>query len=157
MARPAVLQVPPSPRAGGRPGGGSKLPFSTHPCFVHGTPPPRSPRRAGLPPNGAILSAPCAVALHWPPTRTRRPSPEQTHELARPNCERPEYLPWASVHQGTRIPVSVVLDNLAAGLTEEEIIQSYPALRLQSIRAAIAYAAELARETVIDLGRRSAA
>ena len=59
--------------------------------------------------------------------------------------------------KGTRITVSVVLDNLAAGLTEEEIIQSYPALRLQSIRAAIAYAAELARETVIDLGRRSAA
>ena len=59
--------------------------------------------------------------------------------------------------KGTRIPVSVVLDNLAAGLTEEVIIQSYPALHLQSIRAAIAYAAELARETVIDLRRRSAA
>ena len=59
--------------------------------------------------------------------------------------------------KGTRIPVSVVLDNLAAGLTEEVIIQSYPALHLQSIRAAIGYAAELARETVIDLGRRSAA
>ncbi len=59
--------------------------------------------------------------------------------------------------KGTRIPVSVVLDNLAAGLSEEEILQSYPTLQLQGIRAAIAHAAELARETVVDLGRRSAA
>ncbi len=30
--------------------------------------------------------------------------------------------------KGTRIPVSVVLDNLAAGLSAEEIIRSYPSL-----------------------------
>ncbi|HEX4956142.1 MAG TPA: DUF433 domain-containing protein [Thermoanaerobaculia bacterium] len=44
--------------------------------------------------------------------------------------------------QGTRIPVSVVLDNLAAGVQAEEILGSYPSLRPESIRAAIAYAAE---------------
>jgi len=59
--------------------------------------------------------------------------------------------------RGTRIPVSVVLDNLAAGLSEEEILDSYPALQQHAIRAAISYAADLAREHVIDLGRRSAA
>jgi uncharacterized protein (DUF433 family) len=59
--------------------------------------------------------------------------------------------------RGTRIPVSVVLDNLAAGLSEEEILDSYPALQPHAIRAAISYAADLAREHVIDLGRRSAA
>lgn len=42
---------------------------------------------------------------------------------------------------GTRIMVSVVLDNLAAGLTIEEIIASYPSLTADGIRAAIAYAA----------------
>jgi uncharacterized protein (DUF433 family) len=47
---------------------------------------------------------------------------------------------------GTRIMVSVVLDNLAAGATPEEILRSYPSLRLESIPAAIAYAAALARE-----------
>lgn len=58
---------------------------------------------------------------------------------------------------GTRIPVSVVLDNLAAGLGEDEIIHSYPALTKEAIRAATAYAAELARECIIDLPGRDAA
>jgi uncharacterized protein (DUF433 family) len=52
---------------------------------------------------------------------------------------------------GTRIMVSVVLDNLAAGLTAEEIMHSYPFLSRGAIRAAIAYAAELARERVVAL------
>ena len=47
--------------------------------------------------------------------------------------------------KGTRIMVSVVLDNLAAGLTPDEILQSYPSLTLEAVRAAIAYAAELGR------------
>ncbi|GMV32433.1 DUF433 domain-containing protein [Chloroflexi bacterium CFX5] len=46
----------------------------------------------------------------------------------------------------TRIPVAVVLDNLAAGLKTDEILASYPSLTTQAIHAAIAYAAELARE-----------
>jgi uncharacterized protein (DUF433 family) len=44
---------------------------------------------------------------------------------------------------GTRIMVSVVLDNLAAGVSTEEILRSYPSLSPESIQAAIAYAAEL--------------
>jgi uncharacterized protein (DUF433 family) len=48
--------------------------------------------------------------------------------------------------KGTRIPVSVILDNLAAGLTELEILVEYPTLTPEAVRAAIAYAAELARE-----------
>ena len=53
--------------------------------------------------------------------------------------------------KGTRIMVSVVLDNMAAGLTVDEILQSYPSLTLEAVRAAIAYAAELARERVVSL------
>ncbi len=52
---------------------------------------------------------------------------------------------------GTRIPVSVILDNLAAGVSEEEIIRSYPSLDAKAIHAAISYAADLAREEVILL------
>ncbi len=44
----------------------------------------------------------------------------------------------------TRIMVSVVLDNLAAGLTPQEIVGSYPSLSEEAAQAAIAYAAELA-------------
>lgn len=53
--------------------------------------------------------------------------------------------------RGTRIPVSVVLANLAEGLTPEQIIQSYPSLTLVAIQAALAYAADLAEERVIPL------
>ncbi len=52
---------------------------------------------------------------------------------------------------GTRVLVSVVLDNLAAGLTAEEILESYPSLTQDAVRAAIAYAAELARERVSSM------
>jgi uncharacterized protein (DUF433 family) len=51
--------------------------------------------------------------------------------------------------KGTRIMVSVILDNLAAGVSPGEILESYPSLSPEDIQAAIAYAAELARERVI--------
>ncbi len=39
--------------------------------------------------------------------------------------------------------VSVILDNIAEGLNENEIIESYPALKIEDIKAAISYAASL--------------
>lgn len=53
--------------------------------------------------------------------------------------------------RGTRVMVSVILDNLAAGLGPEEILQDYPSLTRDAIQAAIAYAADLARERVVSL------
>jgi uncharacterized protein (DUF433 family) len=53
--------------------------------------------------------------------------------------------------KGTRIMVSVVLDNLADGLTAEQILASYPSLTPEAIRAAIAYAAELSHERILRL------
>ena len=53
--------------------------------------------------------------------------------------------------RGTRIMVSVVLDNLAAGLTPGEILKSYPSLSIEGVHAAIAYAADLARERIVEL------
>ena len=48
--------------------------------------------------------------------------------------------------RGTRIMVAVILDNLAEGMTPEDIVAEYPPLALGDVRAAIAYAATLARE-----------
>ena len=48
--------------------------------------------------------------------------------------------------RGTRVMVSVLLDNLAAGLTPEEIVREYPPVTLDDLRAALAYAAVLAGE-----------
>ena len=42
---------------------------------------------------------------------------------------------------GTRVPVSVVLDCLAAGMSESEILAEYPSLTAAGIRAAASFAA----------------
>ncbi len=55
--------------------------------------------------------------------------------------------------RGTRVAVSVVLDCLAAGMTEEQIMAQYPTLTLEGIRAAAAYGAALAREQIVPLRR----
>lgn len=52
---------------------------------------------------------------------------------------------------GTRVMVSVILDNLAEGVERDEILRDYPSLTAQDIDAAIAYAAELTRERVVPL------
>lgn len=46
----------------------------------------------------------------------------------------------AATIRGTRIPVAVVLDNLAAGLTADDIVNEYPGLEIDDVRAALAYA-----------------
>jgi len=53
--------------------------------------------------------------------------------------------------KGTRIPVSVILDNLAAGNSKEEILRSYPSLTPEDIQASVAYGAMLAKERHIAL------
>ena len=47
--------------------------------------------------------------------------------------------------------VSVILDHLAAGASHQEILRSYPSLTASDIQAAVAYAAELARERFVPL------
>ncbi len=53
--------------------------------------------------------------------------------------------------RGTRIMVSVILDNLAAGLSPDEVLHSYPSLSREAVQAAITYAAELARERIVAI------
>ena len=47
---------------------------------------------------------------------------------------------------GTRVMVTVILDNLAAGLTVDEIVESYPSVSADAVKASLHYAAELAKE-----------
>jgi len=53
--------------------------------------------------------------------------------------------------KGTRIMVSIILDNLANGESNENIIKSYPSLKKEDIQAAISYAADLARERFVAI------
>ncbi len=53
--------------------------------------------------------------------------------------------------KGTRVMVSVVLDDLAEGQSYEDILASYPSLTREAAHACIAYAAELTRERIVGL------
>jgi uncharacterized protein (DUF433 family) len=54
--------------------------------------------------------------------------------------------------RGTRIPVSVIVSSLADGISEEELLEQYPQLTREDIRAALAYVAELLQhELIIEL------
>jgi len=53
--------------------------------------------------------------------------------------------------KGTRIWVSLVLDMLSTGMSEDELRAEYPALTREDVLAAIAYGAEVAREQVIPV------
>lgn len=53
--------------------------------------------------------------------------------------------------KGTRIWVSLILDFLASGESAQAILASYPQLQPDDIRAAMAYAAEIARERIVPV------
>ncbi len=55
--------------------------------------------------------------------------------------------------KGTRIWVSLILDFLSNGMTVKEILEEYPELTEESIRAAIAYGAEMSRERYIEMAK----
>lgn len=58
----------------------------------------------------------------------------------------PEVCHGKACIKGTRVPVAVILDNLASGASPEEIRVDYPSVSVEAIRAAIACAADLSRE-----------
>ena len=70
----------------------------------------------------------------------------------------PEYRKWITSDpnvlfgkpaiKGTRISVELILDELAAGTTIEELIEAYPRLNREAISAALAFAADTLRAEV---------
>ena len=63
----------------------------------------------------------------------------------------PAIMHGATCFRGTRVPVPVVLDNLAAGMPPAELHAQHPTLPPDAVPAALAYAADLARERVIPI------
>ena len=55
----------------------------------------------------------------------------------------PRILVGKPVVKGTRISVELIIDLLAAGWTQEQILDSYPTLKSDDVRACLAYASEL--------------
>jgi uncharacterized protein (DUF433 family) len=52
--------------------------------------------------------------------------------------------------RGTRIWVSLILENLAEGVSEADLLESFPQLSGEDIRAAFAYGAAATREHVVE-------
>ena len=65
----------------------------------------------------------------------------------------PAVLSGQAVIAGTRVPVSVVLDCLAAGMSPEQIVEVYPTPTSEGVQAAAAYGALRAREELVPLSR----
>lgn len=58
----------------------------------------------------------------------------------------PEVMAGKPVIEGTRIPVEKIIQLMAHGLSSEEIIEEYPRLEEEDIKAALNYAAETLEE-----------
>ncbi len=53
--------------------------------------------------------------------------------------------------RGLRIPVATVVEMVAEGMTEDEILEAYPDLEHDDVRAALRYAAAAVRERELPL------
>lgn len=61
----------------------------------------------------------------------------------------PKIMVGKPVIRGTRITVEMILERMAAGQTEEEILLSYPHITREGIRAALAFAAEALQASAV--------
>ena len=65
----------------------------------------------------------------------------------------PKVMLGKPVIRGTRVPAELLLRKLGEGASEEELLDAYPRLSREDIRAAITYAAEaLAHEENVTVG-----
>jgi len=84
-----------------------------------------------------------------------RGRPGQTETVTSEQMEMisadPRVMHGQAVIAGTRVPVSVILDCLAAGMTAEEITAEYPSVTIAGIRAAAGYGAALGREELLPI------
>jgi uncharacterized protein (DUF433 family) len=51
--------------------------------------------------------------------------------------------------KGTRVPVAIIVGSIADGMSVEEILREYPQIKRESIRAALAYAADAVRQEIL--------
>lgn len=63
----------------------------------------------------------------------------------------PEQMDGLPCIRGLRIPVATVVDMIAAGMTQAEILALYPDLEAEDIREALQFAAAAVRERQLPL------
>jgi uncharacterized protein (DUF433 family) len=68
----------------------------------------------------------------------------------------PEVMLGKPVIRGTRVPVVLILRRISEGATEEDLLESYPHLTRDDIRAAVAFAADtIAYEEIVETAAHS--
>lgn len=82
---------------------------------------------------------------------TRKEAPMNRDELLSRISVDPAVCFGKPCIRGTRIWVSLILENLAEGVGEAELLEAYPQLQPEDIRAALAYGAETSRERIVPL------
>ena len=61
----------------------------------------------------------------------------------------PQILFGKPVIKGTRIPVDLILEKLAAGENTEQLLKAYPRITAESIQACLLYAAESVKSFIV--------
>jgi len=51
--------------------------------------------------------------------------------------------------KGTRVPVAMIVGSIADGMTIEEVVNEYPQITTEAVRAALAYAADVVRQEIL--------
>lgn len=69
--------------------------------------------------------------------------PKSLNRLLRRIAIDPKVMVGKPVIRGTRIPVELIIKMMAQGISEKEILQEYPHLALDDIKAALAYASKV--------------
>jgi uncharacterized protein (DUF433 family) len=76
---------------------------------------------------------------------------ELTMKLAERTEANPDVMVGKPVIRGTRVPVELILRRISEGATEEDLLESYPHLTRDDIRAAVAFAADtIAYEEIVE-------
>jgi uncharacterized protein (DUF433 family) len=96
-----------------------------------------------------LLENRCEVTLRYQPGSM----PLTYEQLLQRISIDPEICHGKPCIRGHRIWVSLVMDLLADGMTIDEVLEQYPQLHMDDIRACIAYAVEMTRERVVVTGR----
>ena len=79
-----------------------------------------------------------------------RPSESSAMKFTRITAD-PKQMGGVPCIRGLRIPVATVVDMVAEGMTEAEILEAYPDLTADDIHEALKFAAEAVRERVLPL------
>jgi uncharacterized protein (DUF433 family) len=108
----------------------------------------------GRRPQGRRKAPPGVVtpsAVYWWMLFEKRPAPLFGNAAMSRVTVDPRQMNGVPCIRGLRIPVATVVGMVAEGMTQEDILRTFPDLQAEDVHAALAYAAEAVRERELPL------